>query len=178
MKKLKKHIVTAVCCVMLTFTAHSQKKEKSTAPAKTNMLTEYKQGYFSQVFGFEVPGIFNSALYDTIAEWLGTPYCYSGKNEKGIDCSGFVNMIYRSVYGILLNGNSRDLFKTSHHLSKNKLKEGDLVFFKINHRKVSHVGLYLGDRKFAHSSTSNGVTISDLDEPYYKKHYAGGGRVD
>jgi lipoprotein Spr len=178
MKNFKKHIATVICCLLLSAGAYSQKKEKPASKASLNILSVNTKGYFSQVFGFEVPDIFNAALYDTIAEWLGTPYHYSGKDETGIDCSGFVNMIYHNVYGILLMGSSIDLFKTSHHLSKNKLKEGDLVFFKINHRQVSHVGLYLGDHKFAHSSTSNGVIISDLDEPYYKKHYAGGGRVD
>ncbi|MEP7171405.1 MAG: NlpC/P60 family protein, partial [Bacteroidota bacterium] len=152
-------------------------KEKTFLTTHANIVAEYTQQYFSQVLGFKVPDIFNHALYDTIAEWIGTPYCYSGKNENGIDCSGFVNMIYHNVYGIMLNGNSVDLFKAAHHLSKNKLKEGDLVFFKIHHRSISHVGLYLGDHKFAHSSCSTGVTISDLDDPYYKKYFAGGGRV-
>ena len=174
MKKLKKNIAVFICCMLLSFTGYSQKRTKTTE----SILSENTKGYFTQVFGFEVPDIFNPSLYDTISEWLGTPYCYSGKNEKGIDCSGFVNMIYRSVYGILLNENSAELYKSSHRLSIKKLREGDLVFFKINHRKVSHVGLYLGEHKFAHSSTSSGVIISDLDEPYYKKHYAGGGRVD
>jgi len=162
--------------MMLSFTVYSQKKEKS--HSKSNLVTEYTQGYFSQVFGFSVPDIFNRALYDTISEWLGTPYRYSGKNENGIDCSGFVSMIYKNVYGEMLNGNSVDLFKSSQRLKKSKLKEGDLVFFKIHRRQISHVGLYLGDHKFAHSSSSNGVTISDLEDPYYKKYFAGGGRVD
>jgi murein DD-endopeptidase / murein LD-carboxypeptidase len=178
MKKLTKYIIVLICCIVLSFYAHAQKREKISSGMQANMLTEYARGYFSQVFGFNVPGIFNSALYDTIAEWLGTPYRYSGKNENGIDCSGFVNMIYHNVYGIMLGGNSIDLFKTTRHLKKNKLKEGDLVFFKMNQRRISHVGLYLGDHKFAHSSSTNGVTISDLDDPYYKKHFAGGGRID
>ena len=174
MKKRKKYISALVCCMLLSFAAYPQKKDKATK----NILTENTKGYFAQVLGFDIPDMFNSTLYDTISEWLGTPYRYSGKNGKGIDCSGFVNMVYRSVYGILLNGNSSDLYKSTRHLTKKKLKEGDLVFFKINHRQVSHVGLYLGERKFAHSSTSNGVIISDLDEPYYKKYYAGAGRVE
>jgi murein DD-endopeptidase / murein LD-carboxypeptidase len=176
MKKLKKHFAVFIFCVVLSLVAYSQENEKTEIPRK-NILSEYKQGYFSQVFGFKVPDIFNSALYDTIAEWMGTPYRFSGKNENGIDCSSFVNMIYYNVYGVLLLGSSIDLFKMTRHLAKNKLKEGDLVFFKIDKNRISHVGLYLGDHKFAHSSCSSGVTISDLDDPYYKKYFAGGGRV-
>lgn len=164
-------------CLMLTLAAYSQKKEKVSSAVNKNLLAEYAQGYFTQVFGFAVPEIFNHALYDTIAAWLGTPYVYSGKNANGIDCSGFVNMIYHSVYGKMLHGNSKDLYRETKHLKEKKLKEGDLVFFKIHHRHVSHVGLYLGDRKFAHSSRSNGVTISDLDDPYYKKYFDCGGRM-
>lgn len=57
------------------------------------------------------------------------------------------------------------------------MKEGDIVFFKIRQSEVSHVGLYLGNDKFIHSSTSNGVIISDLKEEYYQKYFWGGGRL-
>lgn len=140
-------------------------------------VAEYEHAYYSQVLGYKIPEEYNCKLYDEVSCWYGTPYRYSGKNEKGIDCSGFVNMIYDKVYGVSLTGNSFDLYKTSNRIKRNKLKEGDLVFFKIHRKRVSHVGLYLGENKFAHSSVSNGVMISDLDEPYYKKRFAGGGSI-
>jgi lipoprotein Spr len=62
-------------------------------------------------------------------------------------------------------------------LNKEELKEGDLVFFKINSRAISHVGVYLGDNKFAHASSSRGVMISNLNEPYWRRYYYKGGRL-
>ena len=60
---------------------------------------------------------------------------------------------------------------------KEELKEGDLVFFKINSKSISHVGVYLGDDKFAHASSSKGVMISNLNEAYWKRYYYKGGRL-
>jgi lipoprotein Spr len=58
------------------------------------------------------------------------------------------------------------------------LKEGDLVFFNTNGRGVSHVGVYLGNNKFIHSSVSRGVMVSDLFETYYLRRFVGAGRID
>jgi lipoprotein Spr len=177
-KTIRINLFVIIIAVLLSSSAFAQKKEKDKISDQPGIIKEYHEGYLSQVLGFSVPEFFNCSLYDTIANWLGTPYCYSGKNAKGIDCSGFVNMIYRNVYGVLLGGNSVDMFNSVKHLSRKKLKEGDLVFFKIKHHRISHVGLYLGENKFAHSSSSNGVSISDLNDPYYKKYFACGGRVN
>lgn len=177
MKKTGKYILCCFLFLCLFSAAFAQDKKNEKTTADTNLLLDYQTAYFSQVFGFSVCELFNSRLYDTISEWLGTPYRYAGKQPDGIDCSGFVNMIYKNVYGVFLNGTSLDLYKACRHLKKNKLEEGDLVFFKIHRKQVSHVGVYLGDDKFAHSSVSNGVIVSDLNEPYYKKYFAGGGRV-
>jgi lipoprotein Spr len=62
-------------------------------------------------------------------------------------------------------------------VSREDLKEGDLVFFKINSRTISHVGIYLGNNRFAHASSSRGVVLSNLDEPYYKRYFYKGGRL-
>ncbi len=61
--------------------------------------------------------------------------------------------------------------------SKSKLKEGDLVFFNISRKKNSHVGIYLKNNRFVHASSSKGVVISSLDNPYYKKAYNKGGKL-
>jgi cell wall-associated NlpC family hydrolase len=62
-------------------------------------------------------------------------------------------------------------------IDKDELQQGDLVFFNTFGSGVSHVGIYLADGKFAHTSTSKGVTIDNLDSPYYMKNYYGSGRV-
>jgi murein DD-endopeptidase / murein LD-carboxypeptidase len=143
-----------------------------------SLFEEYLKGYYSQVFGVNISDILNTDLYGSIEKWLGTPYRYAGKTLDGIDCSSFVNKIYENAYCFLLTGNSADLAKQVTQLPKDKLQEGDLVFFKINKRSISHVGVYLGDDKFAHASRSKGVIISDLNHPYYRKYFVKGGRVN
>jgi lipoprotein Spr len=138
----------------------------------------YQNGYYSQVFGFQVPDKFNSLLYDTLETWLGTPYRSAGMSLKGVDCSGFVTCMYNGVYGVKFKGRRcSEIYNEVAKIDKFELKEGDIVFFKIRHSEVSHVGLYLGNDKFIHSSTSSGVIISDLKEEYYQKHFWGGGRL-
>jgi lipoprotein Spr len=61
-------------------------------------------------------------------------------------------------------------------IDKNELQEGDLVFFKIKSSSISHIGVYIGNNKFAHAAT-RGVMISNLDEPYWKRYYYKGGRL-
>ena len=138
----------------------------------------YQNGYYSQVFGFQVPDRFNTLLYDTLETWLGAPYRSAGMSLKGVDCSGFVTCMYNCVYGLKLNGRRcSEIYNEVEKVDKSELKEGDIVFFKIRHSEVSHVGLYLGNDKFIHSSTSNGVIVSDLKEEYYQKYFYGGGRL-
>ena len=110
-------------------------------------------------------------------DWLGTTYCYAGNTKNGVDCSGFVSAIYKTVFHIDLEGSSKDIFKDAKTIKRSQLREGDLVFFRIRKKKVSHVGIYLGQNKFAHASVHDGVIISDLDEDYYKKYFYKGGRM-
>ncbi|MDF2438702.1 MAG: glycoside hydrolase [Bacteroidota bacterium] len=112
-----------------------------------------------------------------VYDWRGTRYKYSGDSKKGIDCSGFVCRMYSDAYCIELNGGSRDIWTTVTPVEMECLQEGDLVFFKIKKGQISHVGIYLGNNKFAHASVKSGVIVSDLNEDYYKKRFFKGGRV-
>lgn len=116
-------------------------------------------------------------LYREIYSWLGVRYRYAGLSKRGVDCAGFVKNICNNVYGTKLSGSARDHFKKCIPIDKNELEEGDLVFFKINQSQISHVGLYLGNGKFAHAAVHGGVMISDLNERYYNKYYYLGGRL-
>lgn len=122
-------------------------------------------------------------LYIEAANWLGTPHREGGLTQRGIDCSGLVYIIYKKIYGKNLKRNSRDIMEENcRKKSKHSLREGDLVFFNTGRgwktrSNINHVGIYLKDNKFIHSSTSRGVMISDLDEDFFKKAWVCGGRV-
>ena len=132
---------------------------------------------YSNELGYNIESIKNPALYQVIHEWIGTPYKYSGQGKNGIDCSGFVCEMYRSVYNNVLSGSAVDIYKRVVPVDKSELSEGDLVFFKIRRGRISHIGIYLGTNKFVHASSHNGVIISDLNETYYQKYYFKGGRI-
>lgn len=121
--------------------------------------------------------IHHPELYVAAYTWLNTPYRYGGNSKNGIDCSRFAAMLQEEVFGIESNGvSSGDMFNMGYAVERNELKEGDLVFFRINAGRISHVGVYLQNGKFAHSSTSKGVIISDLSEPYWNKYFFKGAR--
>lgn len=149
-------------------------------PVKLPKNTDAKPGQGSSGTsrtGLELNEKDNKKLYAAIDSWYGTPYLYGGCNTSGVDCSCFVGSIYKSVYGISLNRVASDIQKDmTKMVGRNALKEGDIVFFTNSNGKVSHVGIYLRDDLFVHSSTSNGVTISSLENSYWKKHFYKGGR--
>ncbi len=118
----------------------------------------------------------NEKLYAAVDRWFGTPYLYGGCTTSGIDCSCFVGKVYSEVYGITLHRTAADIQKDVTLIARDKLREGDIVFFTNSNGKVSHVGIYLKDDMFAHSSTSRGVTVSQLSNTYWNAHFYKGGR--
>ena len=119
----------------------------------------------------------NKNLYETVNSWLGVPYLYGGTTREGIDCSAFVGAVYKEVYGVALHRTANDMLRDVELITRAQLREGDLLFFTNSKGKVSHVGIYLKDGLFAHSSTSNGVSVSRVDGGYWEKHFYKGGRV-
>ena len=119
----------------------------------------------------------NTKLYEVVNSWLGTPYKYGGTDRNGIDCSAFVGTVVKEVYGITLQRTANDMLRDVKLIPRTQLREGDLLFFTNSKGKVSHVGIYLKDQLFAHSSTSNGVSVSRLDSKYWSLHFYKGGRL-
>ena len=125
-----------------------------------------------------VEEINNIPLLTKIDEWWGTPYCLGGSSKGCIDCSYFTLDVMKSTYNINLKRTAAEQYEQSEKIDWADLKEGDLIFFKTEGRKnITHVGIYLTNNKFAHASTSQGVTISDLTESYWQKRLYSLGRV-
>lgn len=122
-------------------------------------------------------GIKSSQVVSAANKVMGTKYVYGGTTTKGFDCSGFIGYVYKKA-GVKLPRTSAAMYKTGKKVSKKNLKAGDLVFFNTSGKGVSHVGIYIGNGKFAHSSSSKGVSVSKLNDPYYwGSKYIGAKRV-
>lgn len=164
---------------MLATKAQNSKESSSNNTSKQevsdpdNLASEF----FSQVMGVAISATSNTKMYQFIYDWLGTPYRLGGDTKKGVDCSGFAYQLYDKTFNTIIGSNSRNIFSMVNPINKVELKEGDLVFFKIHSKSISHVGVYIGDNKFAHASSSKGVMISNLNEPYWQRYFYKGGRL-
>ena len=132
---------------------------------------------YAQLLNRNVELVTNTSLIGFIDDWWGTRYRYGGTTKKGIDCSSFTGLLMGSVFGFALPRTAREQYAVCSKLKKDDMLEGDLVFFNTR-GGVSHVGVYLGDGFFVHSSSSAGVTINSLDENYYARKFIGGGRIE
>ena len=117
-----------------------------------------------------------SRLMDQYASWKGVRYRLGGSTRKGIDCSAFVqrtfvnNLVWNCPAPLLSSRIPASPFHRS------QLRTGDLVLFRAG-STGRHVGIYIGNDQFVHASTSSGVTISSMNEPYWKKRYNEARRV-
>ena len=132
---------------------------------------------YAVLLNTEVEMLDDTRLLEQVDEWYGTRYRMGGTGKAGIDCSAFVQTVCLSAYALSLPRTAREQYRVCEKISSTELKEGDLVFFNTT-GGVSHVGIYLRNNKFAHASSSQGVTVSDMFDPYYLKRYVGAGRVN
>ena len=109
----------------------------------------------------------------TAKRYIGVKYKNSGSTPFGFDCSGFVKFVYKKN-SINIPRNARDQFTFGKKISLKSAKPGDLVFFKILGKKISHVGIYIGNYKFIHSpSSGKRVSYASIKQTYWKKRFIG-----
>jgi cell wall-associated NlpC family hydrolase len=115
-----------------------------------------------------------------IIKYLDTPYKYGGNSKNGIDCSAFTQAIFQNTFSVILLRSARDQYTQGLVVDdREKLQFGDLIFFNTRRRvRPGHVGIYIGDNLFAHSSSKNGVIVSSMDLDYYSHRFMGGRRIE
>jgi lipoprotein Spr len=166
--------------IALFFSVLAAQAQTKTVPTpaedKSDDQESLAKSYMSQIMGVALNATSNVKLFQFVYDWVGTPYRFAGSSKKGIDCSGFTKELYSKVFNMDIKRNSRDIFSMVTPVAKDELKEGDLMFFKIHSRSITHVGIYLGDGRFVHAA-SRGVAISNIDDAYYTRYFYRGGRM-
>ncbi|MFD2726296.1 NlpC/P60 family protein [Hyunsoonleella rubra] len=161
--------------------------EKEILPVAKTTASNYValQEKYGKILGVEPSEITNLLLYEFIEKWIGTPYSLSGETESGIDCSSFTQRLFNEVYGIYLERIAQRQYEsdnTNDFGDKNYLEEGDLLFFGSSRQNITHVGVYLNNDKFVHSTSykkdtgNSGVKISSLKHRHWKNLYIRAGR--
>jgi cell wall-associated NlpC family hydrolase len=117
-----------------------------------------------------------ASLMQAYREWKGTPYRLGGETQRGVDCSMFMNIVFEEYFDIGLPRNTRTQLNVGDGVRRSAIQTGDLIFFRTG-RQTLHVGVAVNQDEFLHASTSNGVTISNLDQKYWSKRYLAARRV-
>lgn len=115
-------------------------------------------------------GEIETRLRTEASRWQGTPHRMGGTDLNGVDCSGLVQRIYQDLFGVKIPRTARQQAAMGVGVSRQALEPGDLVFFRPPGKK-DHVGIYLGQGEFVHTSASRGVMISRLDLDYWRNSY-------
>ncbi|MBC7413106.1 MAG: C40 family peptidase [Bacteroidia bacterium] len=167
------HTITYICITILFATKLCAQETKT--DTSTHSLLPFKNSINTTT---KDTSLTHNSINNTLNEWHRTRYQMGGNTKRGIDCSHFTAVVYKNTYGKILTGSARDYYANvdTTFTSPLELKAGDMVFFNINGRSLSHVGVYLGNNEFVHATVHLGVIKSNLNEHYYTKYYKGGGR--
>ena len=138
------------------------KKTHSTSAKST------KPSYTSQTYHINYEDL--DKLYPYHNKWHQTPYKYGGFGSNGIDCSAFVQRAYFDLFHLKIPRTTKEQARAGRKVSRSEITTSDLVFFKTGYNS-RHVGIYLQHGDFIHASSSQGIIISNLNDPYWKKRY-------
>ncbi len=151
------HILAALVLCLLVTACNAKSTVKSQSLAESRVETAQSERVIAR-------------LLDYYSEWKGVPHCNGGTSKEGVDSCGFAYLTFREQFGLRLPRSTSQLANTGTAISMIHLQPGDLIFFKVE-MGARHVGIYLKDQKFIHSSKSKGVMMSSMDEPFWQKHY-------
>jgi len=157
--------------------AETEINPRKTNPAKINDKEFINRGTEKEI---NTSNTSPDEIIETARQYLGVPHCMGGTTMKCMDCSGLLVTVF-GKYGIQLPHNSEEQARYGERIAAmNELKKGDLVFFIRTYQTdhfITHSGIYIGENKFIHTSSTNGVRITSLSDPYWKQRFVFGTRV-
>ena len=175
-------ILIAVCQLLVTYCSKQLYPEQS-FPNIENQAENKKLKNFMAAGAEKVINTRNTSpdeIIKTSKQYLGVPHCMGGTTMKCIDCSGLLVAVF-GKHGIKLPHNSEEQARYGKIIKRmDELKKGDLVFFIRSyktHHFITHAGIYIGDNKFIHTSSTVGVTITSLSDPWWNKKFIFGTRI-
>lgn len=149
-----------------------QKKNGLTADGVAGRGTFKALGIATQSTQVKSVSAYNpTGIVKTAQKYQGVKYVWGGSTPSGFDCSGFLNYVFKESVDVQLPRTVADIYKKGEKVAKPAV--GDLVFFETYKPGASHAGIYIGDGKFIHSSSSQGVAISSMNSSYWSKRYIG-----
>ncbi|NER18218.1 C40 family peptidase [Spongiivirga citrea] len=169
---MKQLIAITLFCVLCTSCGARRSVGDAGRHAQTKTVVEENKPVITE----------ENPIISTALSYRGTPYKYAGTNNSGMDCSGLVFVAHKA-HDIDLPRTSYLMAEQGVRIKNNEIQPGDLVFFRTrkNYRRINHVGLVVelvnDDVRFIHATTSRGVLISSLDEPYWKNAYSEARRI-
>lgn len=113
----------------------------------------------------------------TAERFVGIPYQWGGNTVvDGLDCSGFTKAVY-NLCGVNIPRTSRDQYKAGNPISKDELRDGDLVFFGNSASSINHVGIYIGNGRFVHAPRrGEEIRTAGIGESYFERRFVGARR--
>lgn len=175
-------LLVAVCQLLFTFCSNQLYSEPSVQNIESH-ADKKKLNDFMVAGTEKVINTYNTSadeIIETAQKYIGVPHCMGGTTMKCMDCSGLLVAVF-AKHGILLPHNSEEQARYGKIICGiDELKKGDLVFFIRSyktHLLITHSGIYVGNNKFIHTSSKNGVTITSLDDRYWKEKFIFGTRI-
>jgi hypothetical protein len=153
--------------------------KKNTKTAQTDVKEQVRDTKTSKKHRSDTPAAVADALVSEARTWLGVPYKYGGHSHDGADCSGFLMEVYKNAVDVSIPRTTKDQRDYCLEVDRDNISVGDIIFFssKSSSGKIAHVGMYVGDGRMIHASSSRGVVEDNLDLKYYIDHFRSVGRV-
>lgn len=179
-KTYKIHLLSVMLTMFLAVSVAScGSSKKNTKTAQQNPIEKVVTDQKTHKKLDKTPTAVADALVSEARTWIGTPYKYGGHSRDGADCSGFLMEVFKNAIDVTIPRTTREQRDDCLYVDRDNISVGDILFFSSNNStgKIAHVGMYVGDGRMIHASSSRGVVEDNLDVNYYVQHFQSIGRV-